>query len=493
MGLPSISRTSFLREFGAALQAGRGALFVGAGASMPSGYASWASLLAPLAQELRLDIKRESDLIALAQYVANQRGGRGYINQHLVNEFARSAKPSQTHELLAKLPVRAIWTTNYDHLLEDALRAIGKRVDVKQSEHNLAVTVPQSDVSLYKMHGDVQHPDRAILLKEDYEDYAQKHPGFSAQLSSALTSHVFLFIGFSFTDPNIDYFLAQLRTAMGSHRSEHYWVTASPQEPGASATTEERDAYEYAINKLTARIIDLKRYGIQTVLIRDYKIDLPQLLKTLDWKSRSNNVFVSGSAALFDPLGATNLEALCASVGRGISERSQHLLSAIGANIGRWVAMNALEACVARNDTDFSKHLTLRQFSGFSPSKLAKEDFEKKVRLELLSRSGFAIFISGNKSPPTGATIDISDGVMEEFKLATKLSVYPIPIGSSGYAAKEIWARVDKDFATYFPGLDHDALRKPFEELNHSHDIKVLEKAVFGLMDLVRKKVLDLE
>lgn len=491
MELPGISHASFLREYGTALQAGRGAVFVGAGVSIPSGYASWSSLLAPLTRELGLDPKREPDLIALAQYVANQRGGRGYINQHLVSEFARAAQPSSTHHLLAKLPVRAIWTTNYDQLLEDALRASGKRVDVKQSEHNLAVAAPQCDVVLYKMHGDVQHPDQAILLKEDYESYAQNYPGFSAQLRSALASQVFLFVGFSFTDPNIDYFLAQLRTAMGRHRGEHYWITALPKEPESTATPAEKANYEYDCKKQAARIADLKRYGIQTVLISSYKKDLQPLLQSLEWQSRAHHIFVSGSAAAFDPMGETDLERLCAQIGRQVFRRREHLLSAMGENVGRWVTTRVLEECTVRDVPDHNKHLTLRQFTRFTPASIGKEELEHRVRSELLSKSGFAIFISGNKNLTPDGKADVSSGVVEEFKLAAQLGVYPIPIGSSGYAAQEIWAKVDKGFAAYFPKLHHDALREKFAVLNSSREVDKLETALFEMIDLVRAEVLE--
>jgi SIR2-like domain len=53
------------------------------------------------------------------------------------------------------------------------------------------------------MHGDIDHPDEAVLTKDDYESYHVKMDQFITTLSGDLVSKTFIFIGFSFTDPNL--------------------------------------------------------------------------------------------------------------------------------------------------------------------------------------------------------------------------------------------------------------------------------------------------
>ena len=98
----------------AELQSRDAALFIGAGMSKASGYADWTQLMKEIATELGLKIERESDLIVLAQYHVNERGGRARINRLLIEEFTKDAKLTENHHLLATLPIHTVWTTNYD-------------------------------------------------------------------------------------------------------------------------------------------------------------------------------------------------------------------------------------------------------------------------------------------------------------------------------------------------------------------------------------------
>ena len=140
-----------------------------------------------LAADIGLDVDRENDLIAVAQYHLNERGGRQRINQTLVNEFSERAKITENHRILTRLPIDTYWTTNYDHLIEDALREAGKRADIKTSEENLAITLHRRDAIVYKMHGDVSRPASAVVTKDDYELYGTTPHGSSSQLPCVVT------------------------------------------------------------------------------------------------------------------------------------------------------------------------------------------------------------------------------------------------------------------------------------------------------------------
>jgi hypothetical protein len=72
-----VSLEEFYKEYTQALDEGYAALFAGAGLSRPSGFVDWKELLKDIASDLRLDIDKETDLIALAQYHVNERSGRG--------------------------------------------------------------------------------------------------------------------------------------------------------------------------------------------------------------------------------------------------------------------------------------------------------------------------------------------------------------------------------------------------------------------------------
>ena len=203
---------TFIRNFSKEIEERNAAIFVGAGLSVPAGYVDWKGLLKPIAEEIGLSVEKEDNLIAIAQYHYNEHGqNRARLSQILINEFDVNARITENHRILARLPISTFWTTNYDRMIERALEQADRRPDVKYTNSHLAITRPRRDAVVYKMHGDVDHPDKAILTKDDYESYHVKMSPFITALSGDLVSKTFLFLGFSFSDPNLDYVLSRIR------------------------------------------------------------------------------------------------------------------------------------------------------------------------------------------------------------------------------------------------------------------------------------------
>jgi hypothetical protein len=98
------------------------AVFIGAGFSKSVGFVDWKGLLKDVAYELDLDIRKETDLISLAQYYYNKNGSKHDISQIIFEEFNNDKEISENHRILARLPIFTYWTTNYDSLIEDALK-----------------------------------------------------------------------------------------------------------------------------------------------------------------------------------------------------------------------------------------------------------------------------------------------------------------------------------------------------------------------------------
>ena len=169
----------FIRDFLKEVREDNAAIFAGAGLSAPAGYVNWRDLLRPIAEELNLDIEQEHDLVAVAQYHCNEnRGNRHVLNQTLIEQLTVGAAPTINHQILARLPISTYWTTNYDNLIETALKDAGKIADIKYATEHLATTRARRDAVVYKMHGDVANPHHAVLIKDDYEQYHLKRGAF---------------------------------------------------------------------------------------------------------------------------------------------------------------------------------------------------------------------------------------------------------------------------------------------------------------------------
>jgi len=73
----------------------------------------------------------------------------------------------------------------------------------------------------------------------------------------------------------------------------------------------------------------------------------------------------------------------------------------------------------------------------------------------------------GNKDVD-GKTV-LADGVEEEFKIAEEMNLSVLPIGASGWMAKELWDRVVASWEGYFPGSTEE-LKKSFQKLGEDVD-----------------------
>lgn len=211
------TKKQLIREFVKAIRDGNAAVFAGAGLSRPSGYVMWKELLRPLAEEIGLNIDDEYDLTAVAQYIRNKSGNRASINSSIMEAYSRDVMSNENVSILTRLPIYTYWTTNYDHLIEDGLRDSNRNADIKLDYKQLSSTKRDRDAIVYKMHGDVDHVADAVLTKDDYVQYDRNHPFFRSVLQGDLISKTFLFIGFSFEDPNLDSVLGQIRLLLNEN------------------------------------------------------------------------------------------------------------------------------------------------------------------------------------------------------------------------------------------------------------------------------------
>lgn len=441
-----ISKAEFLRNFSKAILEDEAALFVGAGVSVGAGFVDWRGLLREIADDLKLKVDEEHDLIAVAQYEFNKNQNRARLNRKIVEEFRDRATLSEAHRAIARLPIDTIWTTNYDRMLEKAYADEAKVVDVKHSIGNLLRRTPYADVLLYKMHGDVEHPDEAVLIKDDYERYQLKRELFSNRLQGDLTWRQFLFLGFSFTDPNIYYVFSRLRCLLeqsAQNQPARYCILRKPSKPkkGAKNYTALRAAFDRDKRLLPHRVADLARFNIDVVLIDDYA-EITELLRALVAIVCTKNVFVSGSAHDFNPVGRDRLEKFGRKLGAAIIERGYNLVSGFGLGISGSCIIGAHEQVKLSNAGKLGQRLRLHPFpQNFTDAAERKRRYTE-IRTELTQSSGVSIFIAGNKLDATSGKVVSADGLMEEFELAKANRHVLIPIPATGWAAAEIWKQM---------------------------------------------------
>ena len=437
---------TFIQRYVDDLVNGTAAVFLGAGMSVEAGYVNWKGLLKEVADELELDIDRETNLIALAQYHVNERNSRSVLNQKILDEFTEHQTLTPSHHTLARLPIETYWTTNYDRLIEIALEQENRRPDVKYAVEQLKRNRRGRDAVVYKMHGDVEHPEGAVLTKDDYEGYFREHEPFVTALSGDLVQKTLLFLGFSFSDPNIDYVMSRVRVTLSRKPKNHYCIMRSEHR----ASRESLQKFEYRQRQQAYLIKDLRRLGIQTLLVDEYR-HVPQILAAIEERYRRRTIFISGSASEFRGNWSHNranefVEGLSAEMIR----KKLTIVTGFGIGVGPAVVSGALQTILANPSKYTHSQLQAHPFPLGSTNAQMRKRMYRSYRERMVGQAGIAVYLFGNKRDAPGPVRE-AEGMLEEFEFAREAGVIQIPVGATGDVAQAIWQQVSREFSSFYP------------------------------------------
>ena len=447
--------STFIKEYAASINRGDAAAFIGAGMSVPSGFVDWKGLLSDLATEIGLSIEKEEDLLAVAQYYVNEKNNRIKVTQTIKDAFSQATQENKSVSVFSKLNIKTVWTTNYDHVLEEAYESIGKRVDVKKSNKDLVLYDDDASVCIYKMHGDVSCPEETVILKDDYENYFNSRRGYVTTLKGHLLSKTFLFVGYRFADPDINNILSWIRQLSDGTKRNHYWIT--------KRVSESDEDYQYLLGKQDLIINDLTRYGIETILVDSYS-DIPIIFEKLYRECNRKNIFISGSCDCPpDSWDKQDVDTFVSSLSEVLVDSKMCITTGYGLGIGSSVISGALRAINKNKYAHFDKYLKMYPF----PQSVSNPQKEwNNYRHCIEENCGVAIFVFGNKKTEKDDII-IADGVISEYEIAKSKELVLIPLAFTGYAAEKIYKYMvdEKQKYPYLDGFwDRLAERQSVEE-----------------------------
>ena len=344
---------------------------------------------------------------------------------------------------------------------------------MKITQEQLAFTIPGRDAVVYKMHGDVNFPADAVLTKDDYETYECKRPLFRTALKGDLVSKTFLFIGFSFEDPNLDYVLSQIHSLIGENKRDHYcFFKKLERMPG-----ETDEEFNYREIKQRLREEDLSRYGIQAVIVDEYS-QITDILETIERAVKRRNVFIAGSAdrydGVWDQAAAERFSYLLA---KELVRNDYKVISGFGRGaISSSIINGALHEIYGNQYKHMEECLCLRPF----PQNIHDSDERKashtKYRRTILEEAGVSVFIFGNKI--VGTDVINAAGCLEEFEISKAMGKMIIPVGSTGYAAKAIMDEIRGDLDSKYAYLKDE-----WDVLEKETDIDKLVGAVLRVIE----------
>lgn len=236
-------------------------LFIGSGVSIWSGLPGWGQLLDEMADYVE---KRGGDAANIRYHSKSQpllAADFGYDALHSEDfgAFMRSAcrkdvaKPSVLHKKLIDLGVSCYITTNYDRLLEQALKQNG----LFRRYHVITNREPMDCASLlhlsrrnfvFKPHGDIEQIESIVLSNRQYNELYENGTRFYTYraLETLLTTRDVVFVGFGLTDPDFMRIVGKIRNEFRTNLSNHYAIM-----PDVSPPEKEYWANNYGIQILS--------------------------------------------------------------------------------------------------------------------------------------------------------------------------------------------------------------------------------------------------
>ncbi|HBN06469.1 MAG TPA: hypothetical protein DD434_11885, partial [Bacteroidales bacterium] len=131
-------------------------------------------------------------------------------------------KPSRLFNYIGEISTKII-TTNYDYILESIYK------DFEKVVYNNSFKVSKLsnyEKYIFKIHGDIQEPDKCILFSSQYEElYIKNEQSSIFELKKIISDKSILFLGFSLNDPYINFVFDFVTKIYGGFTPEHFIIT----------------------------------------------------------------------------------------------------------------------------------------------------------------------------------------------------------------------------------------------------------------------------
>jgi hypothetical protein len=198
--------------------AGKCILFLGAGASISSGAPASDDLAKSICQDI-LMTDETYPLAEAAAYADASAGRRATCD--LITARLSGLQPSDSLALLPSFPWQAIFSVNFDDLVEKAYEATPKtraaELHLHTSADNLDYT-PPGHVPLYMVHGSYKDPldprMGLLLTPDDFITAASQRRALYRKLADRMQQEEVIYIGFAMRDPDFLKVVADLWEAV---------------------------------------------------------------------------------------------------------------------------------------------------------------------------------------------------------------------------------------------------------------------------------------
>ncbi len=250
-------------------------LFVGAGVSNSLGLPTWTKLIEIIADELDYDpdiFMSYGENYALAEYFRiMKKGNISSLIDIMKEEWVLSKekiRESLIHKYIVECNFPIIYTTNYDHCLEQSFAFYNKEVTKIISVSDIT-QIEDGRTQIVKFHGDFVDSESIVLDESSYFERLEFEAPLDIKLRSDVLGKSVLFIGYSLSDINVRFLFYKLAKL---------WANSNRGDQPRSYIFSPRP------NHVQKAILD--QWGISMIPsdIDDHKVALEEFLKCLGSK-----------------------------------------------------------------------------------------------------------------------------------------------------------------------------------------------------------------
>ncbi|UMY65382.1 MULTISPECIES: SIR2 family protein [unclassified Flavobacterium] len=207
-------------------------IFVGAGLSINAGIPNWNGLVETILDGISSKEPKSEKFksalidevltpIEVLQKISDYRDDAIAIVEKTLRSYD-SCTPLRVHHQIGQLSSNLI-TTNYDNLIEKALPSFEV---IPYSNKYKVANLSHYESYIFKIHGDIQEPDKFVLFSKEYEKlYSDGEKSSTFELKKIISDKSILFIGFGMTDPYISFVFEFIEKLYSGFNPEHYIIT----------------------------------------------------------------------------------------------------------------------------------------------------------------------------------------------------------------------------------------------------------------------------
>lgn len=237
----SISNDNEIKELADLIKKRKVLLFLGAGISASIGFPTWNGLIEKLGKREGFE-KELFELYGNNMMLAEYADYKNNVYELLKETFTLEGKEniqkllykSDIYKALYELDFPVVYTTNYDHLLEEYYREKRhKYIKVVNIEDMNKINVFDRDnTRIMKFHGDIDDEESIVLSESEYFGRMNFQSFMDVQFQADILQYHVLYLGYSLSDINIKLmlYLAGKRWKDNKDIKKSYIFTSTPNE-----------------------------------------------------------------------------------------------------------------------------------------------------------------------------------------------------------------------------------------------------------------------